>query len=70
MSAFASASGHADIIKAGSSIPSPGRPAGQTRLNPAHWYVARYVLPGNVQKVILKPKQFGFNAPAAADAGY
>jgi membrane protein DedA with SNARE-associated domain len=29
----------------------------------AHWYIARYVLPGNVQKVILKPKQFGFNAP-------
>ena len=27
----------------------------------AHWYIARYVLPGNVQKVILKPKQFGFN---------
>jgi hypothetical protein len=22
----------------------------------AHWYVGRYVLPGNVQKVILKPK--------------
>jgi hypothetical protein len=22
-----------------------------------HWYVGRYVLPGNVQKVILKPKQ-------------
>jgi hypothetical protein len=21
-----------------------------------HWYVGRYVLPGNVQKVILKPK--------------
>jgi hypothetical protein len=36
----------------------------------AHWYIARYVLPGNVQKVILKPKQFGFNAPTAADAGY
>jgi hypothetical protein len=25
----------------------------------AHWYVARYVLPGNVQKVILKPKPYG-----------
>jgi hypothetical protein len=24
----------------------------------AHWYIARYVLPGNVQKVILKPRQF------------
>ena len=36
----------------------------------AHWYIARYVLPGNVQKVILKPKQFGSNAPTAADAGY
>jgi hypothetical protein len=22
-----------------------------------HWYLGRYVLPGNVQKVILKPKQ-------------
>jgi hypothetical protein len=27
-------------------------------------------LPGNVKKVILKPKQFGFNAPTSADAGY
>jgi len=36
----------------------------------AHWYIARYVLPGNVQKVILKPKQFGYNAPTAANAGY
>src|SRR5262249_28053866 len=25
----------------------------------AHWYVGRYVLPGNVQKVILKPKAYG-----------
>ena len=25
----------------------------------AHWYVGRYVLPGNVQKVILKPKPYG-----------
>src|SRR5262249_7712964 len=24
-----------------------------------HWYVGRYVLPGNVQKVILKPKPYG-----------
>jgi hypothetical protein len=24
----------------------------------AHWYVGRYVLPGNVQKVILKPKPY------------
>jgi hypothetical protein len=23
----------------------------------AHWYMGQYVLPGNVQKVILKPKQ-------------
>ena len=23
----------------------------------AEWYIGRYVLPGNVQKVILKPKQ-------------
>ena len=22
----------------------------------AHWYIGQYVLPGNVQKVILKPK--------------
>jgi hypothetical protein len=29
----------------------------------AHWYIAQYVLPGNVHKVILKPKQIGFNAP-------
>ena len=25
----------------------------------ANWYVGRYVLPGNVQKVILKPKPYG-----------
>src|SRR6516162_3175651 len=25
----------------------------------ADWYVGRYVLPGNVQKVILKPKPYG-----------
>jgi len=25
----------------------------------AHWYVGRYVLPGNVQRVILKPKPYG-----------
>jgi hypothetical protein len=25
----------------------------------AHWHVGRYVLPGNVQKVILKPKRYG-----------
>ena len=25
----------------------------------AHWYVGRYVLPGNVQKVILEPKPCG-----------
>jgi hypothetical protein len=24
----------------------------------AHWYVGQYVLPGNVQKVILKPKSY------------
>jgi hypothetical protein len=23
----------------------------------AHWYMGRYVLPGNLEKVILKPKQ-------------
>lgn len=22
----------------------------------AHWYIGRYVLPGNIEKVILKPK--------------
>ena len=22
----------------------------------AHWYIGQYVLPGNVQKIILKPK--------------
>jgi hypothetical protein len=26
----------------------------------AHWYIGRYVLPGNVQKVILKPKALRF----------
>ena len=26
----------------------------------AHWYVGRYVLPGNVQKVILKPKPYDY----------
>ena len=31
-----------------------GRPYGANI--EAHWYVGRYVLPGNVQKVILKPK--------------
>ena len=25
----------------------------------ADWYVGRYILPGNVQKVILKPKPYG-----------
>ena len=25
----------------------------------AHWYLGQYVLPGNVQKVILKPKPYG-----------
>jgi hypothetical protein len=29
----------------------------------AHWYVGRYVLPGNVQKVILKPKPYGAGRP-------
>jgi len=29
----------------------------------AHWYVGRYVLPGNVQKVILKPKPYGAGLP-------
>jgi hypothetical protein len=24
----------------------------------AHWYIGRYVLPGKVQKVILKPKPY------------
>lgn len=28
----------------------------------AHWYVGQYVLPGNVQKVILKPKHCGAGA--------
>ncbi len=34
-----------------------GRPYGANI--EAHWYVGRYVLPGNVQKVILKPKPYG-----------
>jgi hypothetical protein len=25
----------------------------------AHWYLGQYVLPGNLQKVILKPKPYG-----------
>jgi hypothetical protein len=25
----------------------------------AYWYLGRYVLPGNVQKVIFKPKLYG-----------
>ena len=29
----------------------------------AYWYVGRYVLPGNVQKVILKPKPYGAGRP-------
>ena len=30
----------------------------------AHWYIGHYVLPGNVQKVILKPKALPY-APEA-----
>jgi hypothetical protein len=33
----------------------------------AHWYIGRYVLPGNVQKVILKPK--GLPSLALPDTG-
>jgi hypothetical protein len=29
----------------------------------AYWYVGRYVLPGNVQKVILKPKPYSAGWP-------
>jgi hypothetical protein len=29
-----------------------------------YWYVGRYVLPGNVQKVILKPKLYGAAGPS------
>jgi len=29
----------------------------------AYWYMGRYVLPGNVQKVILKPKPYGAGRP-------
>ena len=29
----------------------------------AYWYVGRYFLPGNVQKVILKPKPYGAGRP-------
>ncbi|MGB8117286.1 MAG: hypothetical protein WCF56_00940, partial [Pseudolabrys sp.] len=25
----------------------------------AHWYIGQYVLPGNIQKIILKPKTLG-----------
>jgi hypothetical protein len=28
----------------------------------AHWYIGQYVLPGNVQRIILKPKALPFRA--------
>ena len=31
----------------------------------ANWYIGRYVLPGNVQKVVLKPKPMPFTRAAS-----
>jgi len=31
----------------------------------AHWYIGQYVLPGNVQKIILKPKTLPFPQQAS-----
>jgi len=36
----------------------------------AHWYIGRYVLPGNVEKVILKPKALPYASEAAALSPY
>jgi hypothetical protein len=35
----------------------------------ADWYVGRYVLPGNLQKVILKPKPYGRRTTTATSSG-
>ena len=36
----------------------------------AHWYIGRYVLPGNVEKVILKPKAPPYASEAPALSPY
>ena len=36
----------------------------------AHWYIGHYVLPGNVQKVILKPKALPYAPEAPALSPY
>ena len=36
----------------------------------AHWYIGRYVLPGNVQKVILKPKTLPYASEAPVLSPY
>jgi hypothetical protein len=36
----------------------------------AHWYIGRYVLPGNVEKVILKPKALPYASEAPAHPPY
>src|SRR3977135_301467 len=36
----------------------------------AHWYIGRYVLPGNVEKVILKPKALPYASEATAHPPY
>ena len=36
----------------------------------AHWYIGRYVLPGNVEKVILKPKALPYASEAPALSPY
>jgi len=35
----------------------------------AHWYIGRYVLPGNVQKVIFKPKALPYTSRRQNSAG-
>ena len=36
----------------------------------SHWYIGHYVLPGNVQKVILKPKALPYAPEAPALSPY
>ena len=36
----------------------------------AHWHIGHYVLPGNVQKVILKPKALPYAPEAPALSPY
>lgn len=36
----------------------------------AHWYIGRYVLPGNVEKVILKPKTLPYASEPPVHSPY